>query len=160
MRLRQQSHANMYAYDSTRGNVGVVGAAPQVLVTTHSTSTSRCLDGGSKRSHDTANGQVSCRQLAPLEPVQCTRGPHASPSPAVNGGPLLPPVNLQAAPDLYCDGWATQEAAHQTRAVHFVRQPADMAVSAFQYHSQTPCPEDWQDIKPPHNDSAVCDPSR
>jgi hypothetical protein len=115
-----------------------------------------CVDGVHKRRHyiDAATGTRTCRHLGSLREKGCRKGQKKKEKETPR-----PPV-VCSAPDLYCDGWAAQQAPHHTRAVHFVRHPVDMVVSAFQYHSQTPCPEEWQNLKPPHEDISLYDPPR
>jgi hypothetical protein len=48
---------------------------------------------------------------------------------------------IQTAPDLFCDVDTIIPA--NTRILHFFRDPYDMALSNYLYHSQNPTPEKW-----------------
>jgi hypothetical protein len=105
-----------------------------------------------RRTHKvTDSGEHTCLPLQAILPTK-------SSSCTLAASKLLPPAQIQVA-DLFCEGWAAQQPV-DVRAVHFVRSPVAMAVSAFLYHSQANCPEAWQYIKPPHPDAAVYSPDR
>lgn len=108
-----------------------------------------------------ANGTHICQPLQPYADCTPTATEVASTtSPPGSATLLLPPVQVNPM-DLYCEGWATQQpVGASTKAVHFVRSPVEMAVSAFLYHSNPKCPEAWQFIRPPHPDASLYDPDR
>jgi len=48
---------------------------------------------------------------------------------------------VQAAPNLFCN--VSHYLPEGTKIVHFVRDPVEMAISSYSYHSQNPPPEGW-----------------
>ncbi|KAL7501059.1 hypothetical protein ACHAWT_009130 [Skeletonema menzelii] len=56
---------------------------------------------------------------------------------------------LQESPDLFCNVTELEKAilARKAKIIHFVRNPFDMVLSNYLYHSQEPTPEKWV-----HND--------
>ena len=61
-------------------------------------------------------------------------------------------IYIQAAPDLYCsntDLLSAMPSEGGVKILHFIRNPFDMALSNYFYHSQEPTPEDWVHIDDP-----------
>ena len=63
-------------------------------------------------------------------------------------------IFLQEAPDLYCNESFLAKSmmmggSTKVKVVHFVRNPFDMALSNYYYHSQEHTPEDWVNIDNP-----------
>jgi len=63
-------------------------------------------------------------------------------------------IYLQEAPDLYCNETLLAKSmmlggSTKVKVVHFVRNPYDMALSNYYYHSQEHTPEDWVNIDKP-----------
>ena len=61
---------------------------------------------------------------------------------------------LQEAPDIYCNESFLAKSmmmggSTKVKVVHFVRNPYDMALSNYYYHSQENTPEDWVNIDKP-----------
>ena len=62
----------------------------------------------------------------------------------VAGSPWQSCYGVQASPDLSCRPFPPR-----LRVLHFVREPVEMAISAYLYHSQSPPPEPWVLHRPP-----------
>ena len=63
-------------------------------------------------------------------------------------------IYLQEAPDIYCNESFLAKSmmmggSTKVKVVHFVRNPFDMALSNYYYHSQENTPEDWVNIDKP-----------
>jgi len=63
-------------------------------------------------------------------------------------------IYLQEAPDMYCNESFLAKSmmmggSTKVKVVHFVRNPFDMALSNYYYHSQENTPEDWVNIDKP-----------
>ena len=54
-------------------------------------------------------------------------------------------IYMQESPDLFCDVKQLEKAilARRAKIIHFVRNPYDMVLSNYLYHSQEPTPEKW-----------------
>jgi hypothetical protein len=72
--------------------------------------------------------------------THCTKGYRSEPF-QIKRGQLY----LQESPDLFCDVRELERAilARKAKIIHFVRNPFDMALSNYLYHSQEPTPEKW-----------------
>ncbi len=60
---------------------------------------------------------------------------------------------LQESPDLFCGVEELEKAilARKAKIIHFVRNPFDMVLSNYLYHSQEPTPEKWVHVDDPCN---------
>lgn len=60
-------------------------------------------------------------------------------------------IYLQESPDIFCHPRQLERAilAGRIKIIHFVRNPFDMALSNYLYHSQDPTPEKWVHVDDP-----------
>jgi hypothetical protein len=100
------------------------------------------LKTGERFAFDTIGGWTKSA-FAPrrhFSETHCPRGYRSTPF-QIKRGQLY----LQESPDFFCDvkELETSILARKAKIIHFVRNPFDMVMSNYLYHSQKPTPEEW-----------------